>query len=497
MFSDKKKFTRLIMVRVRTAFLGLLLSLGSCGSEKDPDPGINPTDDPKEIGKAKVWLTTGDQSKLLAIETDIAIIESREMSFPTITINPNEKLQQIDGFGAALTGSSAYLFNKKLNTSQRNQILQDLFSTNTGIGISYLRLTMGASDFSLSDFTYDDMPAGETDPDLKNFSIVKDQEDVVPVLKQIKTINPDVTSMGSPWSPPAWMKTNGSLKGGKLKSEAYAAYANYFVKYVQAFESEGIDIDAVTPQNEPLHFTANYPCMEMSSADQADFIKNHLGPAFETSGISTDIIVYDHNWDNTDYSISLLNDPDVKKYVAGSGFHAYAGSVSAMTTVHNAHPDRGLYFTEISGGEWATNFSENLQWSMSNIFIGTMKNWSKSVLLWNLALDQNHGPKNNGCQDCRGVITINSTTGVVTKNVEYYAIAHFSKFVRKGAFRISSTNFAGSTLLDHVAFINEDNSKVMIVSNNDTSPKSFVVKLPEGQFSYFISAKSVATITWP
>lgn len=473
----------------------LMLLIGRCQSDdRFPNPG--PPKQPEETGKAQVWVTSGDQSKLLSQGNDISITVLAESSFPTITLNPSEKLQEIEGFGAALTGSSAYVINRKLTPTQRLALLQDLFDPQKGIGISYLRMTIGASDFSLADYTYDDTPSGETDFDLQQFSIAKDEEDIVPVFQQILDIAPQLRIMGSPWTAPAWMKTNGSLKGGSLKADAYSAYAQYFVKYIQAYAAKGISIDAVTPQNEPLYFTAGYPCMEMQAIDQLDFIKNHLGPAFADAELATKIISYDHNWDNTQYPITILNDPVARAYVAGSAFHAYAGNVSAMGVVHSAHPDKGLYFTEISGGEWATNFSENLQWNMANVFIGTTRNWSKNALLWNLALDENHGPTNNGCQDCRGVVTVQSTNGAVTRNVEYYSIGHFSKFVRPGAFRISSTTFQTETNLDQVAFINVDGSKVLVVANAGATPKSFTVKCDEGQFTYFISAASVATIVW-
>ena len=474
-----------------------LWSTSACDSD-DKSPAPAPPEQPAEIGKAQVWITTGDRSKLLSKGTDISITATTPTtsSFPTITIDPLEKLQEIEGFGAALTGSSAYLINRKMTSSQRLSLLEDLFDPVKGIGISYLRMTVGASDFSLSDFTYNDLPAGETDFELQHFTIERDREDVVPVFKQILTIAPDLRIMGSPWSAPAWMKTNGSLKGGKLKPEAYDVYAQYFLKYIDAYEAEGISIDAVTPQNEPLHVTANYPSMEMQPDEQLEFIKDHLGPAFEAEGITTKIIAYDHNWDNTEYAISILNDPMAKSYVAGSAFHAYAGNVSAMSVVHNAHPDKGLYFTEISGGEWATNFSDNLQWNMSNIFIGATKNWSRNVLLWNLALDQDHGPKNGGCVDCRGVVTINSGDGTVTRNVEYYSIGHFSRFVRPGAFRIQSTDFESTTGLNSVAFINPDGSKVLVVSNASAEGRSITVKWEGAQFSYYISGTSVATFVW-
>jgi glucosylceramidase len=258
----------------------------------------------------------------------------------------------------------------------------------------------------------------------------------------------------------------------------------------------GINIDAVTIQNEPLHFSANYPCMEMQPNEQQAFIRDHLGPKFSAAGIATKIITYDHNWDRPDYPISILNDPEAKKYIAGSAFHAYAGDVSAMGTVHNAHPDKDLYFTEISGGAWATDFAGNLLWNMRNIFIGTARNWSKNALLWNLALDENYGPQNNGCNNCRGVITINSASGEITRNEEYYAIAHFSKFVRPGAVRISANlpQSAGDAGL--VAFQNPDGSKVMIAANYSSQPVRFVVEQGNKLFTVNLPATSVSTLVW-
>ncbi|RAW02409.1 glucan endo-1,6-beta-glucosidase [Pseudochryseolinea flava] len=466
---------------------------GGC-SEGDDTPNPGPPVQPGGSGKAKVWVTSGDQSRLLAQQNDIMITTIK--ASPTITLDSTVTYQEIEGFGAALTGSSAYLINKKMSTSQRGTLLQNLFDAENGIGISYLRMTIGASDFSLSDYTYNDMPSGQTDYPLANFSIAKDKEDVVPVLKQIVGIAPNINIMGSPWSAPAWMKTNGSLNGGKLKTDAYESYANYFVKYIKAFDAEGITIDAITPQNEPLHVTSNYPSTDMPAADQLDFVKNNLGPTFESENIDTKIIVYDHNWDNIDYAKTILGDATASQYIAGSAFHAYAGDVSAMNAVHAAYPDKGLYFTEISGGAWAQNFSDNLIWNMNNIFIGTTKNWSKTALLWNLALDENHGPTNGGCADCRGVVTINSGTGSVTKNIEYYSIGHFSKFVRPGAKRIGLTNNQNVAGLNAVAFLNTDGSKAFVALNSTDNPLSIVVNLGARQFSYSLPAKSVATIRW-
>ncbi|MCH7408814.1 glucan endo-1,6-beta-glucosidase [Belliella sp. DSM 111904] len=487
----------MMTLRKLTAKLSLGLTLAlyfSCTG--DEQPTFEPPKQSTEIGKAHLWLTTGDRSKLLTRESDLSVTESKETQLPTISISPQDKMQEIEGFGAALTGSSAYLMNQRMSSSQRQQLIRELFDPEQGIGISYLRMTVGASDFSLSDYTYNDLAAGESDYSLNRFSIAKDKEDVVPVFKQILQAYPNISIMGSPWSPPAWMKTNGSLIGGRLKVEAYEVYAEYFVKYIKAFEEEQIPIKAITVQNEPLHFTAGYPCMEMTASEQQVFIRDHLGPKFASENLNTKIILYDHNWDNTTYPISIMNDPQTKSFVSGSAFHGYGGQVGAMSLVHQAHPDMGLYFTEISGGEWSTNFSDNLQWNISNIFIGATANWSKNVLMWNLALDQNFGPKNNGCQDCRGVVTINSGTGAVTKNVEYYSIGHFAKFVSPGSFRIKSETQGNMNGINQVAFETPSGDKVLVIANDLSTSKEIVVKESSKEIQYNIPSKSVITLIW-
>jgi glucosylceramidase len=478
---------------ILTAGAILLSGLLSC-QDKTSDTPDDPVD--HEIGKAQLWITKGDKTNLFSHEGDLSVKDTLTPTFPQIIVDTTETFQEIEGFGAALTGSSAYLINRKLDATQRDAILRDLFDPVDGIGISYLRITMGASDFSLSDFTYDDMPYGQTDFDLAQFSLAQDLDDIVPVLKEIIMINSGIKLMASPWSPPAWMKTPANLKGGKLREDCYAVYADYFVRYIVEMKNQGITIDAVTPQNEPLYFTAGYPCMEMQPAEQANFIKNHLGPKFAAAGLTTKIIIYDHNWDNTGYAISILDDAAAKGYIAGSAFHAYAGQVSAMSVVHSAHPDKGLYFTEISGGSWANVFGDNLIWYMENIFIGTTRNWSKVALLWNLALSQYSGPQNHGCADCRGVITITDVNGFITKNEEYYALAHVSKFIRPGAVRVSAIIPQSLLNVSGVAFVNPDGTKSMVICNDNSESKTFRVKQDEKHFNCTIPSKSVITIVW-
>jgi len=474
----------------------LLSALGlfsACG--KNDNPQAEPPVDTTHYAKAQVWLTKGDKTVLFSKQNGLNILTSVAPKWPTITVDTSFRFQEIEGYGAALTGSSAYLFNRVLTPNARQSLIENLFTPDSGIGLSYLRLTIGASDFSLSDFTYDDVEPGQTDFNLQNFSLSQDTLDVVPILKEILKVAPNIRLLGSPWSPPAWMKTNGSLKGGRLKQECYPVYARYFVKYIQSMQTNGIRIDAITPQNEPLYATASYPCMLMEAAHQKELIRDHLGPAFQQYGLDVKIIVYDHNWDRPDYPIEILNDQETRKYVAGSAFHAYAGDVSTMSFVHQAHPDKAIYFTEISGGDWATNFSDNLLWNMKNILIGTANNWSKNALFWNLALDENHGPKNNGCSNCRGVVTITSQ-GQIYKNEEYYSLAHFSKFIRPEAVRILSRVAQQLMNIDAVAFQNIDSSKVLIVANYSDTYKTFTVIQNQKSFNYSIAPKSVATLIW-
>lgn len=477
-------------------FLGLLvltlISQAACKKKSNNgDDGYSPT----ELGKVQVWISCGDKTKLLSQQADLPILNEANDAFALIEIDTVQKFQKVEGYGAALTGSSAYVLNQKLSTSSRNQVLHDLFDTISGIGISYLRLTMGASDFSLKDFTYDDMPNGSTDYPLQHFDLGADKDDLIPVLKQIKAIQPGIRLLGTPWSAPAWMKSVYTLKGSKLRAECFGVYARYFARYIQAMQSEGIAISAITPQNEPLYYTASYPCMQMTAADQALFIKSALGPTLDSAGLKTKIICYDHNWDHPEYPNTVLADASAAQYTAGSAFHAYAGDVSAMGEVHQSHPDKELYFTEISGGGWATNFSDNLMWNMKYIFIGTAMNWSQTALLWNLALDQTNGPQNGGCADCRGVVTINTTSGTVQKNEEYYALAHFSKFVRPGSYRILAT--VPTTLnINAVAFIRPDGKKVLVAQNESAAGISFMVKQHIGRFTAFVPAKSVVTFVW-
>lgn len=443
-----------------------------------------------------VWLTKGDKSQLLAQQPALSFQPGSGSGGFIVNVNPNTTYQTIDGFGAALTDSSAWLIQNKMNATQRNNFMNQIFSPTNGIGMSYLRIPMGASDFTASGhYTYNDLPINQTDIPQDNFSIAHDQQYIIPQLQQAKALNPDLSIMASPWSAPAWMKSNKSLIGGTLNPQYYSSYATYFEKFIDAYAAEGLTIDSVSMQNEPHHIPNNYPGTYMSWAQQADLIKNHVGPKFAAEGINTKIFLWDHNWDEPDYAINALNDPQLKQYVAGSAFHSYAGDVSAQTTVHNAHPDKEIHFTEASGGGWATNFSDNLMWHMDNLIVGNTRNWGQSSIYWNLALDENSGPYQGGCSNCRGVVTINNGNGNVTLNEEYYAIAHASKFVKPGAVRIGSPTY--NNAVETVAFKNPDGSRALIAFNSGGGTQSFRIVDNNQYVSYSLPGKSVATFIWP
>lgn len=440
-----------------------------------------------------VWMTTGDKAQLLRQQTDVLFQSGVGSGGTPISVVPGTTFQAIDGFGAAMTDSSAWLIHSKLAAPQREKLMRQLFSPTGGIGLNYLRVPMGASDFTATGYyTYNDNPPGGSDEMQQHFTVAHDEAYIIPRLQQARELNPDLKLMASPWSAPAWMKTNNSLAGGSLRQQWEASYARYLGKFIEAYEAAGLPIDTISMQNEPLH-TSNYPTMSMSAAQQIRLIRDHVGPHFAAEGITTKILAYDHNWDQPGYPIEVLNDAGARQYIAGSAFHAYAGNVSAQTTVHNAHPDKGIYFTEITGGDWATNFADNLVWNFQNIIIGNTRNWGKNAILWNLALDQNNDPHLNGCSDCRGVVTINNSTGAVTFNEEFFVLGQVTKAVQSGAVRINSTT---GSALNTVAFLNPDGSRVLIALNPNSSAATARVVENGQNFTYQIPGKSVATFRW-
>lgn len=477
-------------------FMTAVLAQVKCSSSNDAvenPPVVNPpvVNPPVVVtNDVDFWLTKGDQSVLLAKQSGTLGFGTTANTFTNIEVKESQKYQTIDGFGYTLTGGSVEVINQ-LNATRRTALLQELFgSGENSIGISYIRISVGASDLDAAPFTYNDLAAGETDLNLAKFSLEKNKE-LIAMLKEIVAINPKILILATPWTAPIWMKDVASFKGGKLKAEYYNVYAKYLVKYIQEMKAQGITIDALTPQNEPLH-DGNNPSMYMSAIDQANFIKTSLGPAFKAANLNVKIIAYDHNCDNPNYPKTILADADAFSFVDGSAFHLYAGDISALTNVYNAFPTKNVYFTE----QWTSSegqFAGDLKWHLRNVVIGSMRNYSKNALEWNVANNASFGPHTDGgCTMCKGAITITSSDSY-QRNVAYYIIAHASKFVPMGSVRIES-NSGGN--LQNVAFITPSGSKVLIVENDGSATETFNIKFNGKWVTTSLEAGSAGTYTW-
>ena len=484
-----KTIKKIVQLIVLTALAFFITKCSTSGETVAPIPNPNPP--PATVSEVDFWLTNGNQSEVLQKQTLILTFGTDLNNNLTVEVDDTSSFQTIDGFGFTLTGGSAQVINQ-LNAQKRQELLKELCGSDANsIAISYLRLSIGASDLNVAPFSYDDLQSGQTDPNLDNFNLAQDKPDLIPMLKEIVEINPNIKIMATPWSAPVWMKDNNSFIGGSLKPEYYAVYANYFVKYIQTMKTEGITVDAITPQNEPLH-PGNNPSMLMSALQQTDFIKNHLGPAFKAANLTTKIVTYDHNCSVPEYPIAVLNDPIANSYIDGSAFHLYEGNISALSTVHNAYPNKNIYFTEQYTSSTGS-FDGDLKWHLKNVIIGSMRNWSKIALEWNLANNASFGPNTpGGCTTCKGAITI-SNSNSFTRNVGYYIIAHASKFVPAGSVRISS-NLSGN--LNNVAFKTPNGKKVLIVENDGNSAAIFNIKYKGKWITTSLEAGSVGTFIW-
>jgi glucosylceramidase len=443
----------------------------------------------------QVWLSTAEGGKRLAREADV-VFDASAQADTTIAIDATRRYQTMIGFGAAISDASAWLIEGRMSRAQREALLRELFGREgDGIGLGFTRLTIGASDFSRHHYSLDDMPAGQRDPQLTHFSIAPNREDVLPVVRAALAINPRLWVMASPWSAPGWMKTSDSLIGGTLRDDAYAPFAEYLVRYVEAFAAAGVPIHALTAQNEPGFTPDDYPGMKLDASARAKLIGEYLGPLLARRAPATKLLDWDHNWDRPEEPLAVLADPAASRHLAGIAWHCYAGSVRAQETVHAAHPDKEAYLTECSGGEWKPMHEDGLLTIVRQLVIGSARGWSKGVLLWNLALDENHSPHAGGCENCRGLVTIDSRTGEFTRTVDYVALAHASRFVRPDAQRIESSDGGGD--IDNVVFRNADDaSLVMIAANPAASSRRFAARSPTRAFVYEMPARSVATCVW-
>jgi glucosylceramidase len=468
---------------------------------------------PAPTPTAHVWITTPDGSQLLADQGTVAF-GGPTTTVPTVVVDPGRSFQSMTGFGASITDSSAAVLYG-LDQKARDAAMSSLFKAD---GIDFLRQPIGASDFTDEPpYTYDDVPAGQTDYGLRHFSVAHDRSQILPLLRQAERLNPHLTVMATPWSPPAWMKTGGSTIGGRLidKPEIYRAYAAYLVKFVQAYRAEGVRVDFLSVQNEPQNVTPSIPGTDMGSVQEAKVIEQ-LGPMLRAAGLHTKILGYDHNWtehpgdvgntppdetaDINHYPQNLLASP-AAKWISGTAYHCYSGDPSSMTALHNQFPAKDIYFTECSGsqsGDPANTFSDTLKWHARNLIIGNTRNWAKSVVNWNIALDPTGGPHTNGCTGCTGVLTV-APDGTVTRNAEYYTLGHVARFLQPGARRVASTSF-GTTgwngqVMD-VAFVNPDGSTVLVAHNENDNPQTFAVREGDRAFTYTLPGGALATFVW-
>lgn len=445
---------------------------------------------PDKAADASIQLITTSADEKLLLAPATAAFAGPIMAAVKIVVDEKEQFQKIEGFGYSLTGGSAQVLSK-MTAAKRQSLLQELFGKSPdALGLSYLRISIGASDLDASVFSYNDLPAGETDTALTRFSIEKDRAALIPVLKEILAISPDIRIMGSAWSPPLWMKDNGNSMGGHLLKKYYSTYAAYLVKYIKAYAAEGITIDAITLQNEPMH-GGNNPSMLMTAPEQAELIRDHVGPALKAAALPTKILAWDHNANHPEYPIAVLNDSMARKFIYGSAFHLYEGDETALSAVKTAHPDKALYFTEQWTGSKG-DFSGDFKWHMKHIVIGTARNWSSVVLEWNLASDSTWNPHTpGGCTECKGALTIDGDQ--VKRNVSYYVIAQVSKAVPPGSVRISSTEPAG---LSTVAFKTPQGRTVLVVLNDSNESRQFAVVAGQKQFVHQIGAGSATTYSW-
>ena len=454
------------------------------------------------------WVTRDAKSLLQPLQPAAFSPSSPQDSLPTIEIDDSQAFQPIEGFGFSLTGGSAYLL-AGLEKAERADLLHELFGlTEASVGLSCLRLSIGASDLGRKDFSYWGLRRGTKDPDIARFKLSAGDREVVPMLQEILRINPTLKIIASPWSAPPWMKTNGSYVAGRLRPDSYSAYARYFVKYVEAMREQGIHVSAVTPQNEPLN-AKNEPSMVMTAEEQAEFIKGYLGPELRKAAPETDILCWDHNCDVPEYPLTVLGDPEARAYVAGVAWHLYNGSPEAMSQVRAQYPAQKVYFTE----QWVSaldDFMGALRWHTKNIVIGSLRNWSRTALEWNLASDPRHAlHTRRGAVGSLGGVTIGTAikhshgdTGIsggltiaatIKRNPGYYLMAHSAKFIRPGSVRVHSSEV---DQLPNVTCLTPDSRMVMVVMNDADSVRRFRIRHRGAYATLELGTGDVATLRW-
>jgi glucosylceramidase len=494
------------MFRVHTNVPGFALlaaMLGACsilvptaaGAAKRPKP-------PPAPSFAQAYLTTADLTSALTPQAPLRFQARAPRGVPVMKVNSRQRFQPFTGVGGAMTDTSAWLIVDELSPANRDALMADLFGA-SGIHLGYLRVPIGASDFTAlgQPYTYDDMPAGESDPTLSEFSIARDQPYVVPAIQEALALNPQLQISANPWSPPAWMKANDRLDdlghSGVLLPSAYGPLAEYFVKFLEAYAGQGIPIAAITPQNEP-GVPTGYPGMELSAPNEANFIANYLAPALRAAGLSPRIYGYDGSWGGYPWQLRAA----AGSALAGIAWHCYVGAPWTMSFFHTHAPRLAQVLNECSPGPRPLATTE--------MAISSLRNWASAVVLWNLALDPQGGPvevPNYTCAGCTGLATVDEQTGSFTLGLTYYQLGQVSRFVEPGARRIASTHFVNyaylgprtnlaSSGLDDVAFRNPDGTKVLIAYNNSTRTRGFAVSDGGRYLRDWLGPGATLTLTW-
>lgn len=483
------------------SFPVLLVACGSDSPAEKPDPGTGG----EQVTDVSIYVTTNNRSMDFA-KKSVGFSQKSNMSPTTVTLNPNVRYQSMDGFGAAITGSTCYNL-MKMASEDRARFLRETFSHEDGMGYSYVRIAIGCSDFSLSEYTCCDTPG------IENFALQNEEKQyIIPVLKEILAINPSLKILGSPWTPPKWMKVNNltelkafdSWTSGQLNPAHYQDYATYFVKWVKAFAAEGISVYAVTPQNEPLN-RGNSASLFMGWKEEQAFVRDALGPQFKQAGLTTKIYAFDHNYnydnmaDQTDYPVKMYDDEVAASFLTGAAYHNYGGNRQELNDVYGKRPDKELIFTETSIGMWndGRNLNKRLMEDMEEVALGTVNNWCKAVIVWNLMLDTERGPnREGGCQTCYGAVDLNkSDYKTITRNSHYYIIGHLSSVVKPGAVRIGTKGYTANGIT-YSAFENTDRTYAFVLLNNTAESKSITLSDGNHHFTYEVPAKSVVSYRW-
>jgi glucosylceramidase len=432
----------------------------------------------------QVVMSSQDSSKSLSAEPAIAFGALQSVDVPVIKVDLSKRGQSILGLGASFDHATCENLSK-LAPESREAVLDKLMNPQTGIGMNLMRICIGASDFIGEPYyTYDDLPEGESDPELVKFSIEKDRAYVLPAIKIAQKKNPDLLFFASPWSPPAWMKTSGKLGTGRVKPECYSVYARYLLRFIRAYEAEGIPIHAITVQNEPQMDDPDYPTTVWSGEEQRDFIRDHLGPLFRQNNVRTLIWGWDHNWKYLGFPRVILSDPEAAQYVDGTGFHHYEGKVDAQSVLQREFPDKHIYFTE--GSVFRCRGAIRLT--------QILRNWSRSYSAWVIMLDEHQKP-NRGPHNASATCIELLDNGTVRYNFDYYMQGQFMKYIQRGAIRVDST-LPDIKTFSNVAFINPDGQMVLVAVNAEKTAQPFAVKCGERMFNTELPPASLATYRW-